>query len=195
MVQLEVINNIVISDKEITKLDEFVLEIINIIKKYVDYVIISGYVSIFFGRARGTEDVDIFIKDLSLNAFKELYEESLKLGYEWTIADPESLYKDYLKAKLPINVWKKDKPLLRVEMKLASKPSQLIAFQGIITVKFKDYELFMGDIESQIAYKRYIAKSEKDLADARHLELVFKNLDQEKIKEYRKLFEKEFNEN
>ena len=195
MVQFEVVNNTVTLDKEITKLDEFVLEIINLIKKYADYVIISGYISIFFGRARGTEDVDMFIKNLSLNSFKELYKELVKLGYDWTIEDPDALYKDYLKSGLPINVWKRNFPLLRMEIKWASKPSQIIAFEDKMTVKFKGYELLMANIESQIAYKRYIAKSEKDLADARHLEVVFKDINQEKINEYKKLFEREFNEN
>lgn len=50
----------------------------------------------------------------------------------------------------------------------------------------------MAGIEGQIAYKRYIAKSEKDLADARHLEMVFEHADKKKISEYRKLFEAEF---
>lgn len=195
MVQFKVINNTVTLDKEITKLDEFVLEIISLIKKYADYVIISGYISIFFGRARGTEDVDMFIKNLSLDSFKELYKELVNLGYDWTIEDPDALYNDYLKSGLPINVWKRNFPLLRMEIKWASKPSQIIAFEDKITVKFKGYELLMSNIESQIAYKRYIAKSEKDLADARHLEVVFQDINQEKIKEYKKLFEREFNEN
>ncbi len=28
----------------------------------IDYVVVSGYIAIVFGRPRGTEDVDIFIK-------------------------------------------------------------------------------------------------------------------------------------
>jgi len=49
-------------------------------------------------------------------------------------------------------------------------------FQDKITARFKGQTLFMTNIEAQIAYKRYIAKSEKDMADARHLELVFQGL-------------------
>jgi len=29
----------------------------------IDYVVVSGYIAIVFGRPRGTEDVDIFIKE------------------------------------------------------------------------------------------------------------------------------------
>ncbi len=46
-------------DKELNALDEFVLHFVNSIKS--DYVIVSGYVSILFGRARMSEDVDDLI--------------------------------------------------------------------------------------------------------------------------------------
>ncbi len=192
MVQFKIINNRVNVDKEVTKLDEFVLDSLSIIQKYADYAIISGYVSIFFGRARATEDVDLFISDISEHKFKEMCEEAKKKGYEWTIDNCNDLYHEYLKDSLPINMWKKDFPLLRMEIKLAIKPSQKEVMENPIIVKFNDYEIKMANIESQIAYKRYIAKSDKDLADARHLELVFSDLNSEKIKYYRDIFEKEF---
>ncbi len=192
MGQFQVIDGVVSVGKEITKLDEFVLKTIRFIKQRAEYVIISGYVSIFFGRARATEDVDIFIKSVTKEDFCKLYEEMVQNGYEWTIDNCEELYNDYLLAGLSICVWEKDFPLLRIEMKYASKLSQLLAFKDKIIVKFKDEELFMGSIEQQIAYKKYIAKSDKDLADAKHLELVFKDLNLSKIQEYRKLFEEEF---
>ena len=48
---------IVIAGKIMTALDEFVLDFLKILEKYTDYVIVSGYVVVLFGRARGTEDV------------------------------------------------------------------------------------------------------------------------------------------
>lgn len=192
VVQCRVVRGVVEVDKEITKLDEFVLDALSVIKKHADYVIISGYVSIFFGRARATEDVDIFIRNVSREEFKKLYDESVKRGYEWTIDAADELYGDYLKENLPVSMWKKNFPLLRIEMKLAHKFSQLLAFKDRIIVKFKGNEIFIGNIEQQIAYKRYIAKSDKDLADAKHLELVFAGLSMEKIKQYKQVFEEEF---
>jgi len=193
VVKFKILGGVVNVDKEITKLDEFTLEVIDIIKKHADYLIISGYVAIFFGRSRATEDVDIFIKDLSFEKFNEMYNEFIKNGYELTIDNAKGLYYDYLKERLPVNVWRKNFPLLRVEIKLAVKPTQLAAFNDRIIAKFKDKELVMSDIESQIAYKRYIARSDKDLADAKHLELVFEGLSEYKIQRYRKIFEAEFN--
>ena len=191
MAHFKVENGVVSVDKEITALDRFALDVLGIVKKYTDYVIISGYVSIFFGRARATEDIDIFIKDLSYETFAKLYEESVGNGYEWTVDNPRDLYNEYLKKNTPVSIWRKAFPLLRIEMKIATKRGQLVQFQDRITVKFKGQEFFMANIEGQIAYKRYIAKSDKDLADARHLELVFQDLNPGKINQYRELFEQE----
>ena len=52
-------------NKKISELDKFVIDFLEIIIKHTNYVLISGYVSILFGRSRGTEDVDIIIPKLS----------------------------------------------------------------------------------------------------------------------------------
>jgi RecA-family ATPase len=52
-------------ERELSDLDKLVLRYIEILSKHVDYVIISGYVSILLGRSRSTEDVDVFIKKMS----------------------------------------------------------------------------------------------------------------------------------
>lgn len=103
-------------DKAVTKLDEFALKLLGFVREATDYVIISGYVSIFFGRARGSEDIDIFIKDLSYARFKRLYADTVVAGYEWTVTNPKALYHDYLQKGLPVSVWEKDFPLLWIEM-------------------------------------------------------------------------------
>ncbi|MFH1638622.1 MAG: hypothetical protein ABIB71_09410 [Candidatus Woesearchaeota archaeon] len=192
MTSFKIIKNEIKLEKEITKLDEFVLDLIGVISKYANYVIISGYVSIFFGRARGTEDVDMFMEEIPLKKFLAIYKELTEKGYDFTIDDAEELYHGYLKYGLPINIWKKGFPLLRLETKFALKMSQKMAIREKVKVVFISHELYFGGIESQIAYKRYIAKSDKDLKDARHLEVVFLDLSKEKIEHYRKIFEAEF---
>jgi len=179
--------------KKITKLDEFVLETAGIANRYADYVIIGGYVSIFFGRARATEDVDIFIKKIDFGRFSGMFDEFTLKNFEFNIEDKEALYNDYLAHGLPVNVWRKNLPLLRLEIKFALKESQKKAFENPFTAFFKDKKLAFAQIESQIAYKRYILKSEKDLEDARHLELVFEGLDKNLVQKYKKEFEHEFN--
>lgn len=48
----------IILDKELNNLDKFVLEFTELLE---EYVVVSGYVSILFGRSRMTEDVDLLI--------------------------------------------------------------------------------------------------------------------------------------
>jgi hypothetical protein len=66
---------IYLKNKVVSKLDLFVADFINILKKYTDYVVVSGYVSILFGRSRGIQ-----------NAFK------LYLGSNKDIEDAAYLY-------------------------------------------------------------------------------------------------------
>jgi len=178
-------------NKEINKLDKFALDIIEIIKKYTDYVIISGYVSIFFGRSRATEDIDMFISDIPYDKFLEMYNEFVKKGFGFTIDNPSKLYKNYLINGDPINIWRKNLPLLSMEIKLVRKLYQKLIINSPIKALIDDKELLFCQIEAQIAYKKYISKSEKDLEDARHLEIVFEDLNTEKIKYYKELFKKE----
>ena len=189
MAKFKIKDNKLAIDKKITKLDEFVLETVGIASKYAEYVIIGGYASIFFGRARATEDVDIFIKKMDSERFSKMFDEFDSKKFEFTIENKKSLYDDYLSHGLPINVWRKNFPLLRLEIKFALKNSQIKAFANPFAVCFSDKKLKFAQIESQIAYKRYILKSEKDLEDARHLELVFEGLDKKLIQKYKKEFE------
>lgn len=147
----------------------------------------------FFGRARATEDVDIFIDELTYESFKHMYDSFVKSGYEFTVDNPFALYRECLKSNVQINVWRNDFPLLRIEMKIASKLSQKLVLKERMAVKFKGKLLYFAPVESQIAYKRFIAKSDKDLEDARHLEIVFKNLDRGRIERFKNLFLQEFN--
>lgn len=71
----------IILDKELNKIDKFIFDFISIIEKYVDYVIISGYVSILLGRSRATEDVDIFIKKIPKEKFIEMYEDLIEIVF------------------------------------------------------------------------------------------------------------------
>ena len=68
-------------DKEVNELDKFVIRFVKILEKHVNYVIVRGYISILFGRTRTTEDVDIFIEELSNEKFTALYGDFKEHGY------------------------------------------------------------------------------------------------------------------
>jgi len=190
MVKFKIVNNELKINKKVTKLDEFAFNIINIIKKYTKYVIVSGYVSIFFGRSRATEDIDMLVKKIDYDRFLKMYNEFLVKGFEFNIDDPKSLYGDYLMNDTAINIWKKGFPLLRMEIKIAKSLGQKIVIENPIKIMLGNQEILFSQIEAQIAYKRYILAAEKDLEDARHLEIVFEDINKEKIKYYKHIFEK-----
>src|SRR3990172_8602329 len=84
-------NKEIILDREKSKLDEFVIDFCRLLD---DYVLVSGYVSIIFGRSRATEDVDLLVPDMDFEPFKELWEKIYHSGFECiNTDDPEEAMK------------------------------------------------------------------------------------------------------
>ena len=69
----------IILNRELSKLDKFVIDFCNLLD---DYVLVSGYVSIIFGRSRGTEDVDLLIPEMNSEEFKKLWKKVYENGFE-----------------------------------------------------------------------------------------------------------------
>ncbi len=192
MPKFKITQGIVKLDKELNDIDRFVLEVVTILSAYVDYVIVSGYVAILFGRARGSEDVDLFIQEMDQEQFRKMHRVFCSNGFDWNSSNPDELYAEYLKTGIPVGVWKKDFPLLRVDMKFPKDASQRLLFADRFKAVISGKALWIASIESTIAYKQQIAKSDKDVLDAKHLLLVFDEIDQGKIERYKKLFQQEF---
>jgi len=177
-------------DRELSELDKFVLNFIKILEKHVDYVIISGYVSILFGRARGTEDVDVFIRPINKNKVINLYKELIKKGYWCLNSDDEEEIYDYLTNGLAVRFAIKNETIPNFEVKFAKKILSLESFKDTIKVITNEGRLVISSLERQIAFKRYYLKSDKDLEDARHIEELFKDkIDYKKINICKKLIE------
>jgi len=180
----------IILDKELNELDKYVLEFIKILEKHVDYVIISGYVSILLGRSRSTEDIDLFIKRLDKNKFSDLYKDLIKNKY-WCLnaEDSEEIY-DYLINNFAVRFAKKDETIPNFEVKFPKNRLDEDAFEDHITVILPMGRLKISSLERQIAFKRYYLKSNKDLEDAKHVEHIFKDkIDIEKIYKYKRVLE------
>ena len=175
-------------DKELNELDKFVLRFIKILEKHTDYVIISGYVSILLGRTRGTEDIDVFIKELNKKEFIKLYNELKRNGYWCLNSEEDNELYSYLEDGLAIRFALKNETIPNFEVKFAKKLLSKESFNDRITVITKDGRIKISSLERQIAFKRYYLKSDKDLEDARHIEEVFKeNIDKKKINIYKNL--------
>jgi len=179
-------------DKTLSDLDAFVLDFINILERHVSYVIISGYVSILFGRARATEDIDVFVPELDEGRFAALYSDLIKEGY-WCLNTEEvgEAY-SYLKEGIAIRFARENETIPNVEIKFARKPPAREALKDFITVVTSKGRLRISSLEQQIAAKRYYLKSDKDFEDARHIEELFKeHIDKKKVEAYRRMFEHE----
>ncbi len=185
---IELINeNTIKLNKEINDLDRFVLDFVNILKKYTDYIIISGFISILFGRSRGTEDVDIIIPKVDKIKWREINTALLEKFECLNCNDIDEVY-SYLTEGLSVRFAKKGEIIPNMEIKFAKYDIDHISLNNKIKILIDKNELFIGPIELQIVYKKKILKSNKDLEDAKHLEIVLKKiLSQEKIKYYEEL--------
>ncbi|MBI5065781.1 hypothetical protein HZA97_06090 [Candidatus Woesearchaeota archaeon] len=185
---IELINeNTIKLSKEINDLDKFVLDFVNILKKHTNYIIISGFISILFGRSRGTEDVDIIIPKVDKTKWIEINLALLEKFECLNCNDPNEVY-SYLSDGLSVRFAKKGEIIPNMELKFAKYDIDHISLNNKIKVLIDNNELFIGPIELQIVYKKKILKSNKDLEDAKHLEIVLKKvISQEKIKYYDEL--------
>ncbi|MBI2664981.1 hypothetical protein HYX10_06620 [Candidatus Woesearchaeota archaeon] len=175
-------------DKLVNDLDRAVIEFVRVLEKHCDYVIISGYVAVLLGRSRSTEDVDIFLKHMGNYAFKKLFLDLAANGFEcMQTGSPEEAYSGYLMRRIPIRFFK-DSPVPNFEIKFAVKPLDLASFSDVLTVYLGEHKILISPLELQIAYKRLVLKSDKDIEDATHLEeACSKIIDSKKLKKYEDL--------
>jgi len=179
-------------DKELNKLDTFVLDFVKTLKKHTSYVIVSGYVSILFGRSRATEDVDLIVPKMSKNDFVKLFKELGKKFYCLNSSLPEEAYDNYLNKDSAVRFAYKSKIIPNIEFKFAKTKMDNEALKQKIYVKMGRSELIISSLELQIAFKEIVLGSDKDLEDAEHLKTVFeKNLNKEALNNYRKVLKDE----
>jgi len=175
-------------DREKTALDHFVIKFIKTLN--VRYVIVSGYVSILFGRSRTTEDVDILIEKISLEKFREAYSALKKAGFESVTTENEKeLFDELDKEKSSIRFCEAGKYVPNMEIKFAKDMEDIAALTNAVDVMFKGDTIKISPLEMQIAYKLFLGKegNEKDIEDARHLYGLFKDsLNKQKLNEWMK---------
>lgn len=173
-------------DKVITDLDKFILDFIKIIAKHTKYVLISGYVSILFGRSRGTEDIDMIIPKLSYESFLKIFNDLIDQGYWFLNSDDPKILYDILLTN-SIRSAKKENVIPNMEIKIAKNSLDKISLNKKVKVNFSNNSLFISPIELQIAYKENLLSSSKDMEDALFLREVFINeLDLNMLEYYNK---------
>jgi len=168
-------------DRELSKLDKFVLDFIKVLEKHIDYVIISSYVSILLGRTRATEDVDLLVSPITLKEFEFLWEDLEKNNFECINTSNTKEAFGMLKEHA-IRFFKKGKPVPNIEFKVIKTDLDKFSFENKIKVILGKIGLLISPLELQIAYKLFLAadgtdeelQSDKDIEDARHLYKLFK---------------------
>ena len=173
-------------DRILSDLDKFTLDFIKVLEKHVKYVLVSGYVAILLGRARASEDVDVIIQKIEISKFQALYRELLKNDFYCLNAKKDKVLYDYLKDNLAVRFAKKGNTIPNIELKWAKHEFDDLALENTIEVKLSEGNLKISHLELQIAFKKEVLKSPKDLEDARHIEKIAeKYLDNSLINKYR----------
>ena len=176
-----------VDDKNI--LDEFVKDFVNVIDKYARYIIVSGFVAIAHGRSRGTEDIDMIIEKISKEKFIELHNDLIRADFEPMQADdPEVLFDKYLNDSISVRYTRKDEPVPEMEVKFAKDFLDELQLRTRKKLSLTGLDVYFSSIEMNIAFKEELLKSDKDLEDAKHLRIIYKDeINESEINEIKKM--------
>ena len=174
-------------DKKLNNLDLFVIDFTDLLEKHnVNYVIISGYVPILFGRARITEDVDIFIENLNEIKVIELLK-ILEEKYQILNASSDQAF-GMLKENTAIRISRKGEVIPNFEIKFPKTKFGWHALKNRLKVIINDRHVFISPIELQIAFKLRLGRGDlsgrsKDIEDAYHIyKLLKEKINTEELK-------------
>src|SRR3989338_4628882 len=93
---------VIVINRELTELDIFVRRFLDVLKRHSDYLIVSGFVSISTGRARGTEDVDVLVLVMDKQKFTGLFTELKDKGFWCYQGDSSDDVYGYIRKKTSI---------------------------------------------------------------------------------------------
>jgi len=174
---------------EKTVLDKFIEDIVKIINKHADYVIVGGFIAIAHGRSRATEDIDMIIEPMSEQKFAELHKELLKSGFECIQGGSASfLYRTYLLHGDGIRYVRKGEFIPQLELKFAKDKLDEYTLKTKTKLPFTGLDVYFANIETTIAFKEELLGSRKDIEDAKHLRIVYEDkLNDKEIEKIKKM--------
>ena len=166
----------IVFNRELSILDTITLKFIKVLdKEHIDYVVISGYIAILFGRSRSTEDVDLFVEEMPFAKFEKFWNALSKEGFECiNVFNPREAYDEFLKNKTSIRFAEKGDWLPNFEIKFPTEELGKYSLKNKVKVILNGSKLNTSRLETQIAYKLFLG-SEKDIEDAAHLWDIFKD--------------------
>ena len=170
---MEFDNGVLRIDKELSALDEFVIDIVDIMDELgVGYVVVSGYVAILTGRSRATEDIDTVIEPLSEARTEQLARRLDEAGYWGATMSLDDLY-EMLSDGMRMRVAERDRMTPNFELWFPKNEYDRRALDDPLVADVARHELNISPPEQQIAYKLFLG-TEKDFEDALHLYTVFR---------------------
>jgi len=173
--ELEFVDGRIVFKKVFSDLDKFVVEFTSILDKQgVRYVLVSGYVSILFGRSRGSEDVDIILENLDAERFEKLWGVISKRFECVNVTDKDDAYHNYLLTSHSVRFSEKGMFIPNMEVKFPKTELDEWTLAKRKEVKVNNKTLYISPLELQIPYKLFLG-SEKDIEDAKHLYRLFKD--------------------
>ena len=161
-------------NKELNELDNIVIDFTRILdRNKMNYVLVSGYVSILFGRSRSSEDIDLVVKKISRKKFSTLWKSLTKKDFECITTDnPTNAYENYLMERSVVRFSKKGQFIPNIEFKFPKMDLDNWAVKNARRVVLNGNLIKISPIELQIPYKLFLG-SEKDIEDARYLYKLF----------------------
>ena len=180
--------DVILINRDLTDLDIFLKDFLDILKGHADYLVVSGFVSISTGRVRGTEDIDVLFLLMNFEKFSKLFNSLEKNGFWCFQGDSSGEVHDYVKNFRSIRFSRRDElfpniEFIPVDINRKAKYFELMHPQKI---KVGDFEFKIPPLEFEILYKEFVLKSKKDLEDARHLRVFFSEIfDEKKFEEYK----------
>lgn len=172
-------------------LSEFCINFCKIIDKYTEYIVVSGFVAIASGRIRGTEDIDMIIKPITQETFNKLHVDLTAKGFVAMQSDnPKELY-EYLKENLSVRYTLEDSPVPEMEIKFSKDKLDEYQLQTKTKLKLTNLDIWFSSVNMNIAFKEELLKSSKDLEDARHLRIIYKEqMDKTEIEKIKKMIQR-----
>lgn len=173
--------------KNLNSLDQFVISFTSILNKLeIKYVIVSGYVSILFGRNRASEDIDLFAEKMTFNKFERLWKEITKEFECINALKSKTAFNEYISLNHALRFSKKGTFIPNIELKFPKVELDDWTLEQRKEVLLNKQKIFISPLELQISYKLFLG-SEKDIEDARFLYKLLKgNIDLSLLKEFNK---------
>ena len=162
-------------EKDLNHLDQFVIDFTTLLNSLgLRYTIVSGYVSILFGRSRSSEDIDLIIEQLDEESFRRLWEALLE-GFECLNSHQlGEAYSDYITKRTAIRFSRKNEFIPNMEMKFPQNDLDRWTLDNGKEVVLNGRRFAISPLELQIPFKLHLG-SPKDIEDAKHLYELFKD--------------------